>query len=38
MENTIIVRIRSGEGQFRLNVDRKDTFGELLLEVRDGLC
>lgn len=37
MESLIIVRVRSREGQFRLSVNPKDTYGQLLLEVSHAL-
>jgi hypothetical protein len=34
MNREIILRVRSPEGQLRLSVQSRDTFGELLLQVQ----
>ena len=34
MNREIILRLRTAEGQLRLNVNVRDTYGELLLQVK----
>lgn len=38
MNREIILRVRGPEGQYRITVGARDTYGELLIQVRREIC